>query len=116
MPFSLTAAATWNKKLCGSTKRPGLAPVSFLDVLRLKYFHLGIDFFGSVWYTMVTRSVESDGRGHGNSPLAAVGDREAVGSRILRSNLHQMRQYFNKGERFLVSNNQVSLDVLRLIL
>ena len=33
-----------------------LRPLHNLDVLRLKYFHLGIDFFGSVCYTMVTRS------------------------------------------------------------
>ena len=50
--------------------------------------------------------VVSGGQVLENSPLAAVGDREAVGSRILRSNLHQMRHNFNKGERLLVSNNQ----------
>ena len=53
----------------------------YLDVLRLNHGKLVIDFLEFIVYNTGTRSVESDGHGHGNSPLAAVGDREAVGSR-----------------------------------
>ena len=53
----------------------------YLDVLRLNNRKLVIDFSEFIVYNTGTRSVESDGHGHGNSPLAAVGDREAVGSR-----------------------------------
>ena len=42
---------------------------------------MSIDFLKFIVYNTGTRSVESDGHGHGNSPLAAVGDREAAGSR-----------------------------------
>ena len=66
----------------------------YLDVSRLNKTKIDIDFLELIVYNTGTRSVESDGHGHGNSPLAAVGDREAVGSRIIRSNLHQMRLYF----------------------
>lgn len=58
-------------------------------------------------YNTGTRSVESDGHGHGNSPLAAVGDREAVGSRNSAQTLRLIAiKIFTKMERFLVSNNQ----------
>ena len=53
----------------------------YLDVLRLNNRKLVIDFSEFIVYNTGTRSIESDGHGHGNSPLAAVGDREAVGSR-----------------------------------
>ena len=53
----------------------------YLDVSRLNKTKIDIDFLELIVYNTGTRSVESDGRGHGNSPLAAVGDREAVGSR-----------------------------------
>lgn len=54
---------------------------NYLDVLRLNYRKLVVDFLEIIVYNTGTRSVESDGHGHGNPPLAAVGDREAVGSR-----------------------------------
>jgi hypothetical protein len=66
----------------------------YLDVSRLNKIKIDIDFFGSIVYNTGTRSVESDGHGHGNSPLAAVGDREAVGSRHSAQTLHQMPLYF----------------------
>lgn len=53
----------------------------YLDVSRLNKTKIDIDFLELIVYNTGTRSVESDGHGHGNSPLAAVGDREAVGSR-----------------------------------
>jgi hypothetical protein len=54
---------------------------NYLDVLRLSKTKIVVDFLEFIVYNTGTRSVESDGHGHGNSPLAAVGDREAVGSR-----------------------------------
>jgi hypothetical protein len=54
---------------------------NYLDVLRLSKTKMDIDFLEFIVYNTGTRSVESNGHGHGNSPLAAVGDREAVGSR-----------------------------------
>ena len=74
------------------------APILFfefyLDVLRLKVLKFSIDFLEFVVYNTVTRSVESDGHGHGNSPLAAVGDREAVGSSHSAQTLRQLPPYF----------------------
>lgn len=55
--------------------------LNYLDVSRLNEGKITIDFLGFIVYNTSTRSVESDGQGQGNSPLAAVGDREAVGSR-----------------------------------
>ena len=47
----------------------------YLDVSRLNKTKIDIDFLKLIVYNTGTRSVESDGHGHGNSPLAAVGDR-----------------------------------------
>lgn len=68
--------------------------VFYLDVSRLILQKIMVDFLGSIVYNTGTRSVESDGRGHGNSPLAAVGDREAVGSRYSAQTSHQKPLYF----------------------
>lgn len=71
-----------------------MAPILFLennlDVLRLNEMELVLDFLEFIVYNTSTRSVESDGRGHGNSPLAAVGDREAVGSRYSAQTSRQL--------------------------
>ena len=59
-------------------------------------------------YNTGTGSVESDGHGHDNSPLAAVGDREAVGSRHSAQTFAPIATIIlTKVERFLVTNNQV---------
>ena len=65
----------------GMLRHPYFFLQKYLDVLRLNHGKLVIDFLEFIMYNTGTRSVESDGHGHGNSPLAAVGDREAVGSR-----------------------------------
>ena len=83
---------------------PMVAPIPFLklylDVLRLNQMKFTIDFLGFIVYNTVTRSVESDGHGHGNSPLAAVGDREAVGSRNSAQTLRQIATKFYKSGAF----------------
>ena len=67
----------------------------YLDVSRLNKTKIDIDFLELIVYNTGTRSVESDGHGHGNSPLAAVGDREAVGSRYSAQTCANCHYIFN---------------------